>query len=185
LPALIKAVERNLDGLFLSAINNYFRNWPPLASSGKLIPMTPREEMDLLLRVTSQLAQKQLETGGRMHFGSLLGPSRNVQVLMPKEMKKNATWDELIAYWRRELPSASSKMAWRALSFCTFLSGAYDDGTRGTALLIHLEHADSSVVCEDITFGYVGEPGGKITLSQPTKAVGERLISCTGSPSQV
>jgi hypothetical protein len=28
--------------------------------------MTPRKELDLLLRVVSQLAQKQLETGGRM-----------------------------------------------------------------------------------------------------------------------
>jgi hypothetical protein len=36
--------------------------------------MTPREELDLLLRVVSQLAQKQLETGGRMHFGAILGP---------------------------------------------------------------------------------------------------------------
>ena len=54
--------------------------------------MTPQEEKELLLRVVTKLAGKQLEQeGGFITFGATLGSNRDVRLLMPKSMKQGAS----------------------------------------------------------------------------------------------
>jgi len=139
--------------------------------------------MDLLLRVTSQVAQKQLETGGRMHFSAILGSNRDVQLLMPKEMKKGVTWDELVAYWKRELVAAVAKSGWRAVSSCIFASDLFMGADESEhpfhirqALLVHVEHVDGEVAAQDVAYPYQGSPGAKITLGEPNRMAAERWM---------
>lgn len=61
--------------------------------------MTPQEEKALLLRVVTKLVTPQLERGGFVPFGAILGQNRNVQLLMPKSVKRDVTRDELVDYW--------------------------------------------------------------------------------------
>jgi hypothetical protein len=148
--------------------------------------MTAREEMDLLLRVTSQVAQKMLESGGLMHFGTMLGPKRDVQMLMPKSMKEKVAWQELADYWKDKIGTASTKMAWRAVACSTFvklLSG--DDSFKASGLLVHVEHFEVQTGAEDIAYEYERSDHGNITLREVTRASAGRWISGNAQPSPI
>lgn len=137
--------------------------------------MTAREEMDLLIRVTSEVAQKMLESGGLMHFGTVLGSKRDVQVLMPKSMKKEVAWHELEAYWKREI---ASKTDWRAIACCTFVTELQqEDHKAKPTFFIHLEHFDVSMGAEDVAYQYHASRGQKITLRETTRLTAERWLT--------
>jgi len=55
----------------------YLSNWLP----GAMKRMTPQEEKALLLRVVTKLAAPQLEQGGFIPFGAILGQNRDVRLL--------------------------------------------------------------------------------------------------------
>ena len=148
--------------------------------------MTAREEMDLLLRVTSQVAQKMLESGGLMHFGTVLGAKRDVQVLMPKSMTEKVAWRELADYWKERIGTASARMDWRAAAcstFVTLLSG--DDSFKASGLLIHVEHFEDQTGAEDIAYEYESSEHGKITLREVTRASAGRWISGNAQASPI
>src|SRR5260370_27449314 len=69
--------------------------WTPAANlpRNRRSSMTPREEIDLLLRVVTRLAQKQLGQVGFIPFVAVLGSNRDVQLLMPAGCKKDLTHD--------------------------------------------------------------------------------------------
>ena len=139
--------------------------------------MTARDEIDLLLRVTSQVAQKMLESGGLMHFGTVLGSKRDVQVLMPKSMKANVVWEELVSYWKREIGAAAAKAEWRAIACCTFATELLDDNSlSGPALVVHIEHFDTKTGAEDVAYKYQGSREGKIALGETTRASAKRWL---------
>lgn len=138
--------------------------------------MLPQEEKDLLIRVVSQVAQKQLETGGQMHFGALLGPKRDVQLLMPESIKKDASWEELRTYWKRQLGAVAAKIDWRAISYCTFGTSLNEAGHKsGNVLVIHVEH--SALPAETVFYPYTGSRGNPITLGEPTREVTDRWMA--------
>jgi len=114
--------------------------------------MTPQEEKELLLRVVTKVAKKQLEQGGFIPFGATLGSNRDVQLLMPKSMKPNVTQDELDAYWVRTLRKAAAGGECKSVCSCADVRIQADDGTMVPALLIHVEHTDN--LSEDILYPY-------------------------------
>ena len=145
--------------------------------------MTAREEMDLLLRVTSQVAQKMLESGGWMHFGTVLGPKRDVQVLMPKSTKENASGKELASYWKREIGIAAEKAKWRAIACCTFATDLRPENSSGeNGFVVHIEHFDQGAGAEDAAYKYQGSRGTKITLSETTRASAKRWLMESARP---
>ena len=148
--------------------------------------MAASDETELLLRVTLQLAQKMIESGGLMHFGTVLGPKCDVKVLMPKSMKEKVAWQELATYWKDKIGTASAKMDWRAVACSTFvklLSG--DDTFKAAGLLVHVEHFEDQTGAEDIAYEYESSEHGKITLQEVTRASAGRWISGNAQPGPI
>jgi hypothetical protein len=127
--------------------------------------MTPDEAKALLLRVVTKLVAQQLEQGGFMPFGAILGQKRDVQLLMPKSMKPNVVRDELDTYWAQTIRKAIANGDYTTACWCADVRGQSDDETLIPALLIHAEHAHS--FSEDILIAYRKE-GGKIVFDEPT-----------------
>ena len=147
--------------------------------------MTSRDEIDLLLRVTSQVAQTMLESGSLMHFGTVLGSRRDVQVLMPKSMKENPAWEELVSYWKREIGAAAANVEWRAIACCTFATELRDDNSLGGhALVVHIEHFDKNTGAEDVAYKYRGSRG-TITMRETTRAGAKRWLTESTQSSQI
>ena len=147
--------------------------------------MTAREEMDLLLRIASQVAQKMLESGGLRHFGTILGSKRDVQVLMPKSVKENVSLEELVSYWRREIGTAAAKAEWRVVACCTFAAELRDDNSfGGSALVIHIEHCDKRTEAEDVAYKYQGSRGSKIILGETSRAGAKRWLMDSATADQ-
>ena len=126
--------------------------------------MTPDEAKALLLRVVTKLVAQQLEQGGFIPFGAILGQKRDVQLLMPKTMKPNVVRDELDRYWAQTIRKAIANGDYTTVCWCADVRGQADDETLIPALLIHAEHAHS--FSEDILIAYRKE-GGKIVFDEP------------------
>ena len=102
--------------------------------------MTPREEIDLLLRVVTRLAQKQLEKGGFIPFGAVLGANREIQLLMPGGWKKDSTRDEVENYWYAELRKHAAKDDCRCACFCADVGVPIESGENLLAVNVYIEH---------------------------------------------
>jgi hypothetical protein len=126
--------------------------------------MTPDEAKALLLRVVTKLVAPQLELGGFIPFGAILGQARDVRLLMPKSMKPSVVRDELDTYWAQIIRKAIAKGDYTTACWCADVRGQVDDETLIPALLIHAEHAHS--FSEDILFAYRKEDG-KIVFDEP------------------
>jgi hypothetical protein len=149
--------------------------------------MSPHQELNNFLRITSKLAQAQLESRNRMHFGAILEPDSNVRMLVPQSMKEAVTWDELISYWKRELAKATSMTPWKAVSSCIFTSycafAEFEKRDAAGSLLeipqafvIHIEHSSPQLQPENVAYPYLGNLGSSITVCDPTRAAAERWL---------
>src|SRR5256885_16433137 len=105
--------------------------------------MTPEEAKALLLRVVTKLVAPQLERGEFVPFGAILGQNRDVQLLMPKGMKRDVARDELDTYWVQTIRKANASGEYLTACWCADASGQTDDETLIPALLIHVENANS------------------------------------------
>lgn len=124
--------------------------------------MTPQEKKELLLRVVTKLAARQLANGGFIPFGATLGSKRDVQLLMPKSMKTNVARDELRGYWARELAQAASEDR-GTVCWCADVRIALEGDAPVPAVLIHIEHPEA--YAEDVLYPY--EYMGSECLLQP------------------
>jgi hypothetical protein len=136
--------------------------------------MTPLEEKELLLRVVAKLAQTQLEQGGFIPFGAVLGSKRDVQLLMPKGWKQNSTRDDVEAYWFRELKKHAEKDGCRSLCFCADVRVPRMEGQLVPAILIHIEHVESDA--EEMLFPYGKDEGSRIVIGKRTSDTVERRV---------
>jgi hypothetical protein len=143
--------------------------------------MTPQEEKALLLRVVTKLAAPQLEQGGFIPFGAILGQNRDVQLLMPKSMKRDVARNELDNYWARTIRNAIAAGKYMTVCWCADVRGQTDDGTLIPALLIHVEHAHS--FSEDILIAYGKNESGKVVFQEPnTEAIQHQIFSSSQEP---
>jgi hypothetical protein len=127
--------------------------------------MTPEEAKALLLRVVTKLVAPQLEQGGFIPFGAILGQKRDVQLLMPKSGKRNVARDELDAYWAQTIRKAIADGDCTTACWCADVRGQTDDETLIPALLIHAEQAHS--FSEDILIAHQKNENGKIVFDEP------------------
>jgi hypothetical protein len=137
--------------------------------------MTSQEEKELLLRVVTQLAAKQLAEGGITPFGATLGSRRNVKLLVPKDWKREVTTqDELEKYWIRELRKATVADSSRMACSCADVRVPMEDGRLVPAVLIHVEHAEGSA--EDVVYPYRLDDESMVVFGEPTSAATESQI---------
>lgn len=125
--------------------------------------MTPHEAKARLLRVVMKLVAPQLEQGGFVPFGAVLG--HDIQLLMPESMKQNVKRDELDAYFIQHLRKAIANGKYATACWCADVRGQADDEALIPALLVHLEHAGS--FSEDILISYRKNESGKIVFDEP------------------
>ena len=128
--------------------------------------MKPLEEKELLLRVATKVAAKQLEEGGFFPFGATLSPNRQVQLLVPESMKRDATKDELDAYWGAKLLAAANAARCNTVCSCADSGVLADDGSVVRAVFIHIEHAYE--YSEDILYPYRKGDGPSVSFEKPT-----------------
>src|SRR5260370_31863694 len=103
--------------------------------------MTPQEEKALLLRVVTKLAAPHLEKGGFIPFGAILGQKRDVQLLMPKSMKRDVPRNELDNYWARPIRNAIAAGKYMTVCWCADVRGQPDAGPLRPAVLFHFGHS--------------------------------------------
>ena len=128
--------------------------------------MTPQEEKELLLRVVTKLAGRQIEKGGFIPFGATLGSKRDVRLLMPESMKKEVTRDELDAYWTREIRKAIIGGECKTACWIADVRLQSEEGTLFPAIMVHVEHV--GVFSEDILFPYKKEENSAVVFGEPT-----------------
>src|SRR5260370_35420408 len=144
--------------------------------------MTPQEEKALLLRVVTKLAATQLEQGGFIPFGAILGQNRDAQLLMPKSMKRDVARDELDNYWARTIRNAIAAGKYMTVCWCADGRERTNDEALITALLFHAEQAYS--FSEDILFAYRKSESGKVVFDEPdTEATQHQIFSSSEEPS--
>jgi hypothetical protein len=136
--------------------------------------MTPREEIDLLLRVVTRLAQQQLEKGGFIPFGAVLGSNRDVQLLMPKGWKKDSTQDEMEAYWYSELRKHAAKDGCKVVCFCADVRVPMEVGEYTLAVNVYIEHPQAEP--ENIYYPYRQNAGSHVQFGQPTTVKTEHHV---------
>jgi hypothetical protein len=140
--------------------------------------MTPQEEKELLLRVVTQLVRKQLEKGGFIPYGATLGPNRDVQLLMPKGMKRAVTRAELDAYWFQILRQAITAGECKTACWCADVREQAEDGTLVPAVLIHVEHANT--FSEDILYPYRKDESSRVVFGEPrSEATEHQIFNCS------
>ena len=127
--------------------------------------MTPQEEIDLLLRVVTRLAQQQLEKGGFIPFGAVLGSNRDVQLLMPTGWKKDSTQDEMEAYWFSELRKQATKDGCKAVCFCADVRVPREAGEYASAVNIYIEHPQAEAA--NIYYPYRQNAESPIQFGKP------------------
>lgn len=144
--------------------------------------MTPQEEKALLLRVVTKLVAPKLEQGGFLPFGAILGQNRDVQLLMPKSMKRDVSPDELDNYWVQTIRNAIAAGEYLTVCWCADVREQAQDGTLASALLVHVEHAHS--FSEDILIAYRKNESGKVVFDEPrTEATLHQIFSASQEPS--
>ncbi len=136
--------------------------------------MTRQEETELLLRVMTRLAQTQLEKGGFIPFGGVLGSKRDVQLVMPKGWKQNSTRDEVEGYWTRELKKYALQDGCRVVCFCADVRVPKDDDQLVPGLLIHIEHVEAE--SEDMLYPYHKEDDAKVVFGKPTSVARQHMV---------
>jgi hypothetical protein len=136
--------------------------------------MTAREEIDLLLRVVTRLAQQQLEMGGFYPFGAVLGSSRDVQLLMPKGWKKDSTRDEVEAYWYSELRKHSAKDSCKVVCFCANVGVPTEAEEYTWGVNVYIEHQQAGAA--SIFYPYSQNPDSRVEFGQPTTVKTERHV---------
>lgn len=136
--------------------------------------MTPQEEKELLLRVVTKLVRKQLEKGGFIPYGATLGSNREVQLLMPKSMKRDVTRDELDAYWVQTIRQAVATGECKTACWCADVREKAEDGTLVPAVLIHVEHAET--FSEDILYPYRKDENSGVVFGEPMSELTEHQI---------
>jgi len=124
--------------------------------------------------VSSQLAAKQLAQAGFLPFRATLGTKRDVQLLIPKSMKQDATRDELDAYWAVELRRAAAAGECKTVCSCADVHVPTDEGVLIPAVLIHIEHAE--VFSENILYPYQKEQGSEIIFGEPAGEATEHRV---------
>jgi len=136
--------------------------------------MTPQEEKTLLLRVVTQLAAKfLLKGGGFVPFGATLGQNRNVDLLMPKGMKKSVTRDELDDYFGKELRRTIAADKRKTACFCVHV-GEVDGKVVTPGVLVHIEHA--TAYAEDVLYPYQLSEVPEVVFGNPMAVSAERNI---------
>ena len=128
--------------------------------------MTPREEIDLLLRVVTRLAQKQLGEVGFIPFGAVLGSNRDVQLLMPEGWKKDCTRDEVEEYWYAELKKHTAKDGCRVACFCADVGVPMEAGEYVSAVYVHIEHPQAEAA--NVFYPYRKNSDSHVEFGQPT-----------------
>ena len=136
--------------------------------------MTPQEEKQLLLRVVRPLAKVQLENGGFIPFGAALGTKRDVQLLMPKSMKKDVKREELEAYWNKQFRPIIAGQDCKTVCTCADVGLSGDQGGLVWGVLIHIEQADSDA--EDIFTPYTRDQNSKVTFGPETRETANRFV---------
>jgi len=140
--------------------------------------MTPQEEKALLLRVVTKLVGPKLEQGGFFPFGAILGQNRDVQLLMPKSMKRDVSRDELNSYWVQTIRNAIAAGEYLTVCWCADVREPAQDGTLTPALLIHVENVHS--FSEDILIAYRNNERGKVVFDEPrTEATLHQIFSAS------
>lgn len=130
--------------------------------------MTAHEEKQLMLRVVLGIAKAQLETaGGLTPFGAAMGAKRDVQLLMPKSMKKDVKQDELNSYWGKQLRRVIAGQDCKTVCTCVDVRLPNDQGELVPGVLIHIEHAGSDA--EDILVPYTKDKDSKVTFGSETR----------------
>jgi len=128
--------------------------------------MTPLEAKALLIRVMTKLVTPKLEQGGFIPFGALLGQNREVQLLMPKSMKRNVARDGLDTYFVQTIRKAMAGGKYITACWCADVRAQTNGEALIPALLVHIEHADS--FSQNILIPYRKNEGGKIAFDEPT-----------------
>ena len=140
--------------------------------------MTPQEEKALLLRVVTKLVAPKLEQGGFFPFGAILGRNRDVQLLMPKSMKRDVSRDELNSYWIQTIRNTIAAGEYLTVCWCADVREQAQDGTLTPALLIHVENVHS--FSEDSLIAYRNNEGGKVVFDEPrTEATLHQIFSAS------
>jgi hypothetical protein len=134
--------------------------------------MTAEEERQLLLRVVLRFAGAQLEKGGLPPFGAVLGPNRDVQLLMPESFKQNVTRDEFEEYWFRELRKFATADGCKAVCFCADVGFPREKEQITRGLLVHVEHMEGGA--EDIGYPYWRDDDSRIVFGEPTCVTSQR-----------
>jgi hypothetical protein len=92
--------------------------------------MNLNEQKTLLLRVVTQLIEKQLNEQGLRTFGAVLGSGREVQLLVPETIKRqHPSLDELDSYWLEQLRKAVMGTDANAACYCAEVQTIREDGT--------------------------------------------------------
>jgi hypothetical protein len=136
--------------------------------------MTPREEIDLLLRVVTRLAQKQLEKGGFIPFGAVPASNRDVQLLMPEGWKKNSTREEVETYWYAELRKHAAADGCKVVCFCADVGVPLDAGEYALAVNVYVEHQQAGAA--NIFYPYSQNPESHVEFGQPTTVKTEHHV---------
>jgi hypothetical protein len=136
--------------------------------------MTPLEEKELLLRVVTKLAQTQLEQGGFIPFGAVLGSKRDLKLLRPKSWKQNPTRDDVEGYWFRELKKHAEKEGCRSLCFCADVWIPTEGDQLLPAILVHIEHVESDA--EEMLYPYGKDEGSRVVFGKRTSETVERRV---------
>jgi hypothetical protein len=136
--------------------------------------MTPREEIDLLLRVVTRLAQKQLEKAGFTPFGAVLGANRDVQLLMPKGWAKDSTRDAMEEYWYAELKKHAAKDSCKVVCFCADVRVPMEAGENVPAMYVYVEHPQAEAV--NIFYPYSKNSESEVEFGQPTTVKTEHHV---------
>jgi hypothetical protein len=140
--------------------------------------MTLQEEKQLLLSVVTKLAAKFIGQGGFVPFGAILGPSRKVNLIMPKGWKENTTRDELDAYWSRELKKAITDTGCMTACSCADVRIPIDHGELAPGIFIHMEQA--GLPAEDIVYPYRQNGDSEAKLGTPTSVETESRVFVAG-----
>lgn len=130
--------------------------------------MTPQEEIELLLRVVARIAQTQLEKGGFIPFGATLGPSRDVQLLIPNSTKGEMTIEVVDAYWKKQMSKAIQTGKVNALRTVADVRVTDGDAKLVPGVFIHVEHSGGKA--EDILYPYAKDENSKVTFLKITRA---------------
>jgi hypothetical protein len=141
--------------------------------------MTPQEEKALLLRVATKLVAPQLKQGGFLPFGAILGQNRDVQLLMPKSVKRDVTRDELDKYWTQTIRDAIGSGEYLTVGWCADVREQTKEGGLIPAVFIHVEHV--RLFSEDILIKYGKKESGEVVFGEPITEATQHLIFATSS----